>query len=77
MMKLPEGVRPSGVHISPPGAIPKKNKQGKWRLIVDLSSPPGHSINDGIFTENFSLSCPSIDHLATIIVSEGHESFMV
>ena len=77
MMKLPKGVRSSGVHISPLGAIPKKNKPGKWRLIVDLSSPPGHSVNDGISTESSSLSYPSIDHLATIIVSEGHGSFMV
>ena len=77
MMKFLKGVRPSGVHISPLGAIPKKNKPGKWRLIVDLSSPPGHSINDGISTESSSYSYPSIDHLATIIVSEGHGSFMV
>ena len=33
------------VHCSP---IPKKNKPGKWRLIVDLSSPDGASVNDGI-----------------------------
>ena len=35
-------------HASPIGIIPKKHKPGKWRLIVDLSAPEGHSVNDGI-----------------------------
>ena len=35
------------IHISPFGIIPKK-EQGKWRLIVDLSHPRDHSINDGV-----------------------------
>ena len=77
MIKLPEGIQPGWTHISPLGAIPKKNKPGKWRLIVDLSSPPGHSINDGISSERSSLSYASIDHLSTIIISEGQGSFMV
>ena len=29
------------IHCSPFGVIPKKNKPGNWRLIVDLSSPEG------------------------------------
>jgi hypothetical protein len=36
------------VHTSPIGLIPKKGRIGKYRLIVDLSSPEGHSVNDGI-----------------------------
>ena len=76
-MKLPKGVWPSGVHIGPLGAIPKKNKPGKWRLMEDLSSPPGHSINDSISTESSNLLYPSINYLATIIASEGRGSFMV
>ena len=48
MIKLPAGIWPSGTHISPMGVILKKNKLGKWRLIIDLSSPLGHSINDEI-----------------------------
>ena len=35
------------VHISHFGVIPKGNTV-KWRLIVDLSHPRGHSVNDGI-----------------------------
>ena len=37
-----------GVHSSPFGVIPKKNKPNMWRLILDLSVPAGHSVNDGI-----------------------------
>ena len=51
--------RPSpafSVHINPVGAMPKKNKLGKWRLIVDLSSPEKGSINDDISTECSSVS---------------------
>ena len=39
----------SGVQVSPFGVILKGHTPGKWRLIVDLSSPSGCSINDGIF----------------------------
>ena len=28
--------------------IPKPRQPGNWRLILDLSSPHGHSVNDGI-----------------------------
>ena len=45
---------PVKVHISPIGAIPKQNKPGKWRLIVDLSSPAGASVDDGISPDNIS-----------------------
>ena len=77
MVKLPAGVWPSGTHISPVGAIPKKNKLGKWRLIVDLSSPSDHSINEGICPERSDLSYISVDHLAAMILLEGQGSFMV
>lgn len=30
-------------HCRPIGLIPKPHQPGKWRLIVDLSSPAGHS----------------------------------
>ena len=35
------------VHISRFGVIPKNHHPDKWRLIVDLSYPSGHSVNDG------------------------------
>ena len=77
MWRLPLGARPRGIHISPLGLIPKKNKPGKWRLIVDLSSPMDASVNDGISPDLASLSYASIDHLAALIVMEGKGSFLV
>ena len=77
MIKLPRGVYPQDVHTSPLGAIPKKNKPGKWRLIVDLSSPTDHSINDGISLQLSSLSYASIDHLSSIILHEHQGCFLV
>lgn len=44
------------VHCSPFGVIPKQNRPNKWRLIVDLSAPDGHSINDGIDKDLASLA---------------------
>ena len=41
------------IHIS---SIPKRNQPGKWRLIVDLSNPEGHSVNNGIDAGVCSLS---------------------
>jgi len=35
------------VHTSPFGVIPRGHT-GKWRLTVNLSSPAGSSVNDGI-----------------------------
>ena len=63
--------------MSPLGVIPKKNKPGKWCLIVDLSAPQGGSINDGIDSNLSSLSYSSIDHLAALIVTEGRGCLLV
>ena len=54
-MVISSPLQPPGIHISPLGVIPKKNKQGKYLLIVDLSSPAGFSINDGISQELSSM----------------------
>ena len=40
----PESIH-KGVHISLIGAIPTKHKPGKWRLIVNLSSPSNASVS--------------------------------
>ena len=37
------------------GVIPKKHQPGKWQLILDVSSPLGHSFNDGILKEPSSI----------------------
>ena len=43
------------------GVIPKHHQPNKWRLIVDLSHPSGHSINDGISKGLCSLTYITID----------------
>jgi len=50
----PEKV-PAGAQLSPIGIIPKSSQPGKWRIIVDLSSPDTKSVNAGIEPELCSL----------------------
>ena len=64
------------VQISPFGVIPKKYRPNKWRLIVDLSSPEGHSINDAIPRELCSVSYTSIDHAVSIAWGLGTGSLL-
>ena len=50
------------VHTSPMGLVPKSSSRpGEFRLILDLSSPKGHALNDGIDPELCSLKYPAID----------------
>lgn len=71
-VKLPKSeVEAMEIHCTPIGVIPKKNKPGKWRLIVDLSSPEGGSVNDGIDKEMCSLSYTSVDFIADEVVALG------
>ena len=58
-----------GLHISPFGVIPKGHQTGKWRLIVDLSSPHGESVNDGIDKELCTLSYVSVDDIVKTILT--------
>ena len=53
---------PLQLQISPFGVIPKKHRPDKWRLIVDLSSPEGYSVNDAISNDLCSTSYTSIDN---------------
>ena len=34
------------IQVSQFGVIPKRGKEGKWRLIGDLTTPLGRSVND-------------------------------
>ena len=58
------------VHTSPTGLIPKPHSES-WKVIVDLSSPWGSSINEGISTESCSLNYSSIDDAVNIITHLG------
>ena len=60
-----------GIQCSPFGVIPKKHKLNAWRLIVDLSSPEGHSVNDGISKELCSLSYVSLHDVVACIMTVG------
>ena len=62
------------VHVSPFGVIPKADP-GKWRLILDLSSPRGNSVNDGITKELCSLSYVTVDDIATRVLICGQVRF--
>jgi hypothetical protein len=64
-------VMPDGTQLSPFGVIPKSNRPGKWRLIVDLSSPDGRSVNDGIEESLCSLSYLHLDEVMDRIVESG------
>ena len=68
---------PQDIHSSPIGAIPKKHKPGKWRLSMDLSSPVGSSVNDGISSEWSSISYVSIDFLLSLVLEAGKGSTLV
>ena len=57
--------------ISPIGLIPKRNQPGRWRLIVDLSSPHGHSVNDGIDTDLCSMQYVTLDQAVKMVQRMG------
>ena len=58
-------------HISRFGVIPKRHTPNKWRLVVDLSHPTGHSVNDGIPKTLCSLSYVTVDTAIGHILSMG------
>ena len=66
----------SNLHISRFGVIPKNNQPGKWRLILDLSSPHGHSVNDGIPRDPFSVPYMKVDGIVNGIMTRGRGTLM-
>ena len=76
MVHIPDPSVLPWFHTSPFGVIPKKHKPGKWRLIVDLSAPEGHSVNDFISKELCSLSYISVDDIARTILHLGKGSLL-
>ena len=58
------------------GVIPKGHNTGKWRLITDLSYPPGKSVNDGICGDICSLSYISVDQVAEVAASYGRGALL-
>ena len=56
-------------HISPLGAAPKSD--GTARLVLDLSQPAGHSINDYISKEEFPTSYTHFDIATELVMTYG------
>ena len=71
VIKLPFDPVMVKLHISRFGVILKRNNPGKWRPILDLSHPQGTSVNDGIDSNNCSLSYVSVDDIAQSIIHFG------
>ena len=61
-------------HCSPLGAVPKKD--GSYRLILDLSSPRGCSVNEGISREQYSVRYSSFDDAVDMVRQLGPSSYM-
>ena len=59
------------LHVSRFGVIPKSNQPGKWRLILDLSSREGHSVNDGIPKPTFSVQYVTVNSFIESIMARG------
>ena len=64
------------IQLDPLGAIPKKNRPDAWRLIMDLSSPQGFSVNDGIPKEDCSFHYVSVDQAVEQIRQLGPRALM-
>ena len=67
---------PPCTHLSKFAVIPKGHTPGKWRLITDLSSPKGQSVNDGIAPPICSLRYVTVDEIATIAAGLGRRALI-
>ena len=64
----------NNIRCSGLGVVPKRG--GGWRIIYDLSSPPGSSVNDFIDPDSFSLSYCTIDDAASMVQRAGRNCLM-
>ena len=62
------------LHCSPLGAAPKKD--GSVRLVLDLSSPRGCAINEGINKDDFSVQYSSFDDAVNMVRDIGPAAFL-
>ena len=73
---FPPSFNPPELQVNRFGVIPKAHQPGKWRLITDMSFPPGVSVNDGIDPDLCSLTYTSVDQVAEIITTLGRGALM-
>ena len=62
--------------VSSFGMIAKTGQPVKWRLILDLLSPHGCSVNDGIDPEQFSLQYIKFDEVVAMVTKLGRGALM-
>ena len=67
------------LQVSSFGVIPKRAQPGRWRLIVDLSSPGGRggaNVNDGISPDEFSLHYITVDKVIRLVSQFGRGALL-
>ena len=74
--RTPPATRPFPLHTSPTSLVPK-SEPNQWRMIVDLSFPFGHNVNDGISSELSSLSYALVDDAVQHILHLGKDAQLV
>ena len=62
------------LHCSPLGCVPKKD--GSYRLIIDLSSPPGRPVNEKIPKDSISVVFAKFDDAIELLRSLGPGTLM-
>ena len=58
------------------GVIPKGHTPGRWRMITDLSHPPGASVNDGIDPNVCTLSYVTVEAIAVAAEELGEGALL-
>ena len=64
------------LQVSSFGVIPKRGQPGKWRLIVDLSSPARSSVDDGNDPQEFTLHYITLDQIICLVSQFGKGALM-
>ena len=62
------------LQCSPLGVVPKKD--GTWRIIMDLSSPHGSSVNDFIPKDTYTLHYATFDEALALVARHGQNALM-
>ena len=65
------------VHCNPMGLVSKAYQIYKWRLIVDLNFPRGHSVNDRVDPDLSTIRYSSINDMVRLIQQMGQGSHHV
>ncbi len=66
----------ASLHINRFGVIEKPHQPGRFRLIVDLSYPEGHSVNDGLEPELCTMTYTSVDAAVARVLALGVGTYL-